>query len=51
VPAHQPETRDQPCGAVRAIVKKLQRLQDTRIDVVNQCSIEIKEHDGGWRQI
>ncbi|MNV90843.1 hypothetical protein D3C71_1852670 [compost metagenome] len=51
LPAHQPETSYESRRTMRAIIKKFQRLQDARIDVMNQCSIEIEQYDGRWRQI
>lgn len=51
LPAHQPETCHQSRSPVRAIIKKFQRLQDARINVMNQCSIEIEQYDGRCRQI
>ena len=51
LPAHQAEPSHKPSGPVRAIVEKFQRLQDARIDVVHQCSIEIEQHDGRSRRI
>ena len=51
LPAHQPETCHQPRSPVRTIIEKFQRLQDARINVMNQCSIEIEQYDGRCRQI
>jgi hypothetical protein len=49
LPAPQPKARHEARRTMRTIVKKLQRLQDARIDVMYQCTIEIEEYDGRCR--